>query len=46
MSRDHWDAILASSPLNATASAVTGKGYEYQSTAVISEMRWDGPKKW
>lgn len=44
MARNTWDAVLASSPLNATAGAVTSNGYEYRPEAgVITEMRWDGP---
>lgn len=30
MGRDTWDAVLASTPLNATAGSVTSKGYAYE----------------
>lgn len=43
MSRDHWDAILASAPLNATAGRVTAKGWEYTPDIAASAQEWDGP---
>jgi hypothetical protein len=43
MARDHWDAILASSPLNATAGAVTGKGVHFEPTEMTEETTWDAP---
>lgn len=43
MSRDHWDAILASAPLNATAGAVTSKGYQYEPDKKITAVEWDAP---
>lgn len=43
MSKNTWDAVLASAPLNATAGAVTSKGYEYKPAVVVTETRWDGP---
>lgn len=45
MSKDHWDAILASSPLNATAGKVTGKGprgNELQQK-LSPEYSWEAP---
>jgi hypothetical protein len=44
MSRDHWDAILASAPLNATAGAVTSKGYQYEPEIGSRNIHeWDAP---
>ena len=43
MSKDHWDAILASSPLNATAGRVTSKGYAYEPDKKIVTLEWDAP---
>ena len=43
MGRNTWDAVLASSPLNATAGAVTSKGYQFNSNNVVKEHSWDGP---
>lgn len=41
--KDHWDAILASAPLNATAGAVTGKGYGFKPAALRPEHTWLAP---
>ena len=44
MSKNHWDAILASSPLNATAGAVTSKGYQYEPDINGRNIHeWDAP---
>jgi hypothetical protein len=43
MSRDHWDAILASAPLNATAGKVTGKGEALKPATAFHETVWDAP---
>lgn len=43
MSKDHWDAIFASAPLNATAGRVTSKGYAYTPDKVITSPEWDAP---
>lgn len=43
MSRDHWDAILASVPLNATAGAVTGNGVHFEQAVEPNEHEWDAP---
>lgn len=43
MSRNTWDAVLASTPLNTTAARVTSKGFQYQVTAKFSEQSWDAP---
>lgn len=41
--KDHWDAILASAPLNATAGSVTGKGYVYEPAKKVTHLEWDVP---
>lgn len=41
MSKNTWDAILASTPLNRTAGAVTGKGEHYESSAKLTNLNWD-----
>lgn len=43
MSRDHWDAILASTPLNATAGRVTSKGQHFEGKGLQSEISWEVP---
>jgi hypothetical protein len=43
MSKDHWDAILASSPLNATAGKVTSKGESFTPAKQFAELSWDVP---
>lgn len=43
MSKNTWDAVLASSPLNATAATVTSKGYDYSPPVTFSETVWDAP---
>lgn len=43
MSKNTWDAVLASSPLNATAATVTGKGYQYTPDVTIANAEWDAP---
>jgi hypothetical protein len=43
MGKDRWDAILASTPLNATAGAVTSKGYQYTPDKLINQLEWDAP---
>ena len=43
MSKDHWDAILASSPLNATAGRVTSKGAGFEPAIDFLERSWDAP---
>lgn len=40
---DHWDAILASTPLNSTAAKVTSKGVAYTPAVQFSEYAWDVP---
>lgn len=40
---DHWDAILASAPLNATAAKVTGKGVAFEPSVTYTEHSWDVP---
>ncbi len=41
--RDHWDAILASTPLNSTAAKVTGKGTGFAPAVTFLERVWDAP---
>lgn len=44
MSRDTWDAVLASTPLNGTAGRVTSKGVHFEPrTAIPNEVTWDAP---
>jgi hypothetical protein len=44
MGRDHWDAILASAPLNATAGAVTSRsGVQGPQGAKVTTAEWDAP---
>lgn len=43
MSKDHWDAILASAPLNATAGAVTSQSSYEGTEKEVQERSWDGP---
>lgn len=43
MSKDHWDAILASTPLNATAGRVTSGGIHYEQASPVTEVSWDAP---
>lgn len=43
MTRDHWDAILASAPLNVTAGRVVSKGVDFVPAAQPTEHSWDGP---
>lgn len=45
MSKDHWDAILASAPLNATAGAVVGKGVHFEPAPdqPFTAFEWDVP---
>ncbi len=44
MAKDHWDAILASSPLNATAGAVTSRSkVDGPVGAKVTSAEWDAP---
>jgi hypothetical protein len=43
MSKDHWDTILASAPLNATAGRVVAKGVRYVAPIKIGSAEWDAP---
>ena len=44
MSKDTWDAILASTPLNETAGRAVAKGIHYEPEAgVVTEYSWDAP---
>jgi hypothetical protein len=43
MAKDHWDAILASSPLNATAGRVLSKGVAFEPEVQPSEHSWEAP---
>lgn len=43
MSKNTWDAILASAPLNSTAGMVTSKGYAYNPEIKFAGVEWDGP---
>jgi hypothetical protein len=46
MSRDHWDAILASAPLNATAAAVTSRSSGIRPLQALSpEHSWEAPPR-
>lgn len=43
MSKDHWDAVLASAPFNATAGRVTSKGYAYTPDVEVTAPEWEAP---
>lgn len=41
MSKNTWDAVLASAPLNATAGAVTSAGVHFEPEAEFKNLSWE-----
>lgn len=43
MSKNTWDAVLASAPLNATAGKVVSGGIHYEPEFKVLQLEWDAP---